>query len=145
MKKFLIAIAGACILFGCRPPLPQDSLSLLAPNGNVAIVQVERADTVEARERGLMYRDVLAPDTGMFFVFDDSDVRYFWMKNTRIPLDVLFFDTAGNWISTSSMQPCLTDPCPNYSSGKPAQYALEVPLGWGELHSVGPGWRLLLP
>lgn len=120
----------------------KQELVLQGPDAEISL-QVELADSEEERRAGLMFRESLDTDSGMLFVFDDTEVRYFWMKNTLIPLDVLFFDDERKWISTASMQPCKEEVCISYSSNGPARYALEVPLGWAAEHDVGPGWSLL--
>lgn len=91
---------------------------------------VEIAATPAARQRGLMYRRHLAPDHGMWFVFQDDALRVFWMKNTLIALDILFFDSSRHLVSMQlNVPPCHHDPCPLYSSQQSARYALEVPAG----------------
>ncbi len=99
------------------------------PNSEVT-VSVEIADTPATREQGLMGRESLPEKTGMLFIMDQSQVLNFWMKNTLIPLDILFFDEQLRFVSAASMTPCTTDPCHVYSSGGSALYALEVPMGF---------------
>ena len=104
----------------------------------------EIADEPEARTHGLMFRESLGQEAGMLFVFDEEIPLSFWMKNTLIPLDVLYFDAEGNFISSATMVPCMGDPCSTYASLSPARYALEVNAGFVENHVVGEGWKLLL-
>jgi len=97
---------------------------------------VEIADTDAARERGLMFRTHLATGHGMLFVYPDAQPRYFWMKNTLIPLDILFFDARHRLINVSvDTPPCKADPCPTYASATPAKYVLE--LNAGAVNSLG--------
>ena len=97
---------------------------------------VEIADTEAAREHGLMERTQMDPDHGMLFVFDDDAPRAFWMKNTKIPLDMLFFDAERRLLSVQhDVPPCTADPCPAYSSGAPARYVLE--LNGGRARALG--------
>ena len=83
-----------------------------------------------ARERGLMHRTVLEADHSMLFVFADDAPRAFWMKNTLIPLDILYFDAERKLASMQlNAQPCKGDPCALYPSEGSARYVLEVPAG----------------
>jgi uncharacterized membrane protein (UPF0127 family) len=66
----------------------------------------EAADTAKEREKGLMGRSSLAENMGMFFAFKDPQVMQFWMKNTLIPLEILFFDAEGNFVNVATMEPC---------------------------------------
>jgi len=145
-KKFMLVVA-VLLCVGCTTQTPIKNslpeLILESPAQTRVSVQIEIADTDESRENGLMFRTNLGENSGMLFVFEDSSIRYFWMKNTLIPLDGLFFDESGMWVSTVSMQPCVSDPCTSYGSISPAKYALEVPLGWAEKNGVGPGWKLV--
>lgn len=85
-------------------------------------------DTESKRQEGLM--SVSASDVGdnqgMLFAFPDSQVRYFWMKNTGLPLDIAYLDSSGKVVSISQMQPFSLDAI---SSTVPAQYAIEVKQG----------------
>jgi uncharacterized protein len=92
---------------------------------------VEIADTDAAREQGLMYRERMAPGHGMLFVHERQQPLAYWMKNTLIPLDILFFDNQRRLVSQQrDVPPCsLGDACPPYPSGAPARYVLELNAG----------------
>jgi len=99
-------------------------------------VRVEIAADEELRNRGLMHRDSLGRDDGMLFSYPDERRRSFWMKDTRIPLDIAFADTKGKILRIASMKPFVTKPTPSLF---PARYALEMNQGWFEAHAVEPG------
>ncbi|MCG6956481.1 MAG: DUF192 domain-containing protein [Gemmatimonadetes bacterium] len=101
-------------------------------------VVAEVARTQEAREQGLMYRQELPDGTGMLFVFDDMEVRSFWMENTYVPLDIAFLDASYTVVSIDHMAPLTTD---SHDSAGPAMFALEVPEGWFAAHGVKRGDR----
>jgi len=101
---------------------------------------VEIADTEPARERGLMFRESMPPDHGMLFLFDDSTERTFWMKNCRMPLDILYFDEKYKLVSVQQRVPaCRSDPCPVYPSAGAAKYVLELNAGTTDKLGVKPG------
>ena len=75
----------------------------------------------------------------MLFVFEDSKIRSFWMKNTLIPLDIMFINSDYEIIDIQTMEPCLEDPCKNYISKQPAKYALEVNSGFAEDNEIQIG------
>ncbi len=107
-----------------------------------ATVNIEIADSPEEREKGLMNRSKMESDTGMLFAFPEPQMMAFWMKNTLIPLEILYFDKDGNFINSLAMEPCTKDPCPQYKAAAQAQYALEVNPGFREKNEIGTGWRL---
>ncbi|HJT99549.1 MAG TPA: DUF192 domain-containing protein [Rhodanobacteraceae bacterium] len=91
---------------------------------------IELAEDDAARAHGLMDRTSMDADHGMLFVFQDDAPRAFWMKNTKIPLDMIFFDADLKLVSVQhNVPPCVSDPCPAYSSGAPARYVLELNAG----------------
>ena len=91
-------------------------------------------------QRGLMYRRFLAPEAGMLFLMPDEDDHYFWMKNTLIPLDIVFI-SADKTVAgiLENMQPHDTR---SQGVGKRSIYVLEVNAGWTRAHGVGPGTRI---
>lgn len=95
---------------------------------------VEVADNEAERERGLMFRDELPAGHGMLFIHEEEAPLAYWMKNTRIPLDILFFDRARHLVSQQrDVPPCdLGDRCPPYPSDAPAIYVLELNAGEAE-------------
>ncbi len=91
---------------------------------------VEVMDDPGERALGLMYRRSMEDDHGMLFIFEDQAPRAFWMKNTRIPLDIIYFDRKLSLVSIQhNVPPCRTPKCPSYPSTGPAQYVLEVNAG----------------
>jgi len=93
--------------------------------------QVEIADNDAERARGLMFRDELPADHGMLFIHDEEGPQSYWMKNTRIPLDILYFDNDRKLVSQQrDVPPCSAgDQCPPYPSEAPARYVLELNAG----------------
>ncbi len=93
----------------------------------VVLLDVELAQTEDQRARGLMRRRSLARNAGMLFLFDEQSRGGFWMKNTRIPLDILYLDEGGQVVSIHRMKPY--DTKTNTVSARPAQYAIELNAG----------------
>jgi uncharacterized membrane protein (UPF0127 family) len=85
----------------------------------------ELALTSAQQQRGLMFRRK-APADGMLFVFPRPTSGGFWMKNTLVPLTIVFFDTAGKSVRRLTMRPCREDPCAIYDPGREYRYALEL-------------------
>lgn len=92
---------------------------------------VEVADDDAERARGLMFRDSLAEGHGMLFIHDREERQAYWMKNTRIPLDILYFDASLQLVTQQrNVPPCSAgDRCPPYPSRAPALYVLELNAG----------------
>ncbi len=106
---------------------------------------VEIADSSEEHELGLMFRDSMPADHGMIFIFPDEAPRSFWMKNTRIPLDIMYFDRDLKMVSISAdTPPCRVARCPSYPSIAPAKYVLELNGGLAASLGVGVGDTLTL-
>ena len=101
---------------------------------------VELAETQEKQALGLMFRDSMPADHGMLFIFPAQGLRSFWMKNTRIPLDIIYFDEELKLVSIAeNAQPCRTRRCPNYPSEGPAKYVLELNAGKAAELDLRPG------
>lgn len=101
------------------------------PGGSV--IEAEIADTPKKRAEGLMYRERLAKDRGMLFTFGQAQPWTFWMKNTKIPLDIIWMNDQKQIIHIAHNVPICTrtdDSCPQYQPNDPALYVLE--LGGGE-------------
>ena len=97
------------------------------------IIQAEVANTMKKRAEGLMYREYLPKDRGMLFTFDQAQAWTFWMKNTRIPLDIIWMNEKKQIIHIARNVPTCTrtdDGCPQYRPNDLAMYVLE--LGGGE-------------
>ena len=100
-------------------------------------IQVEVADTDAKRELGLMFRESLAKDRGMLFIFDRQAIYRFWMKNCRIALDMIWLDQNKRIVSfTSNAPPCTGDPCPTYQSDEKALYVIETVAGFSNEHGL---------
>ncbi len=130
-------LALTLILAAAAPPRPICTL----PDGS--IIRLELAVTDQEREMGLMFRDALPEDTGMLFIFDTEARWPFWMKNTFIPLDLVWLDGAGVITDLrTNVQPCRRDPCPSYAPRAPARAVLELNAGIAAVHSLTIGQKL---
>jgi len=95
-------------------------------------LELEVARTPNERVEGLMHRDSLSEDSGMLFVFGDVGKYSFWMKNTLIPLDMIWLDEDGRVVHVEHAVPCEMDPCETYVSDVEAFYVLETNAGFVE-------------
>jgi uncharacterized membrane protein (UPF0127 family) len=100
-------------------------------------VPVEVMRTREELVRGLMWRDDLAADAGMLFVFDRPAPRTFWMKNTPLPLDILFIDERSHVLNVAESTTPYSE-TPIRSAG-PARFVLEVNAGFARRHGIRAG------
>jgi uncharacterized membrane protein (UPF0127 family) len=140
-------VALALVALGCRAPSPSPGppdarafrprVTIESPSGRSSPVDVEVARTPAEVERGLMFRRELAPDAGMIFVFDDESEHVFWMKNTFIPLDMIFIGAGDAVVGVvENAEPQTTTPRTVY---RKSRYVLEVNGGWSAAHGVKPG------
>jgi hypothetical protein len=91
---------------------------------------VELAITQEEKMLGLMFRKSLARNRGMLFVFKEEEMSSFWMKNTLIPLDIIWINENKEAVFISeNTQPCKEDFCPSIAPDKKAKYVLEINSG----------------
>ena len=93
-------------------------------------IKIEIADNDLGRAKGLMFRESLCENCGMLFIFDENSEKNFWMKNTLIPLDIIFIDEKFLITKIEKAEPCKKGECGIYSgTGK---YVLEVNQGFSE-------------
>ena len=105
---------------------------------------IEIADDDAERARGLMFRDEMPADHGMLFIHEREEPRAYWMKNTHIPLDILYFDDKRRLVSVQrDVPPCsMGDQCPPYPSEGSALYVLELNAGTADTLGVAAGDEL---
>ena len=110
------------------------------------VLTIEIAATPDEKSWGLMGRRTLGENQGMLFVFPDQAVHDVWMKNTYLPLDVVFLSADGHIVSIlENLQPCLHEPCEIYSPQVAANFMLELNAGFSHLHQLQIGQALRLP
>ena len=138
---------GLAVLFGLTAlmTVPVRALDMARVTVGPATFQVEMAQTPEERERGLMFRRKLPQDRGMLFVQSPGPAA-FWMKNTYIPLDLLYFDADGQLLQIEAgAPPCATPSCPIYPSDTTTvRYILEINAGEAAQRGIRVGDRLRL-
>ncbi len=106
-------------------------------NEVIAVIDIEVADDDAAREQGLMYRDSMAENAGMLFLMGIEELQAFWMKNTILPLDIMFVDSERRIVSIHrNCKPYSLDQIP---SGKPAIFVVEVNAGYTEKYGIKVG------
>jgi hypothetical protein len=122
-------------------PTPVTGPRAVLPSG--AVYRVELALTPEEKAQGLMYRESLPPQTGMLFLFSDEAPHRFYMKNTMIPLDMIWMNESGEVLFVSeNTPPCKADPCPSYGPETPAALVLEIAGGMAEKEGVRVGAKI---
>ena len=147
MKSSLVLmLALAC---GQRTPAPNPATTATSASSasepriilpDNAVITVEVASDDATREQGLMYRDHLADDRGMVFLFPQAGEYPFWMKNTLIPLDMIWMDREHRIVHIAhDVPPCKADPCPNYPPKAQASSVLELAAGVAAKHHLADG------
>lgn len=127
------ALAAGPVFAACAP----DAVDLRWPGGGQARFSVEIADTDTTREQGLMFRETLASSAGMLFIFDAPEHARFWMKNTLIPLDLVFADSQGR-VTVVHPDAVPGDLTP-INGGEGVLYVLEIKGGLAALLGIVPG------
>lgn len=146
--KFMSFLIGPCLFFALhasavvRPNFEKVKIKIGSKN-----LEVELADTPEKNSFGLMYQKSLKENDGMLFVFQREQILSFWMKNTFVDLSLAYIDSNFRVIdfhdmkaSKSEMQTDFT----TYQSRNPAQYALEMRLGWFKKNGIKVGDKLII-
>lgn len=108
-------------------------------------VQLEVATDDATRAQGLMFRESLPAGRGMLFLFRESTTHPFWMKNTLIPLDMIWMDAEGRVVEIEkNVPPCQVENCPSFGGKYPSSYVLELAAGEAEKHNVTVGSTIRL-
>ena len=142
MRALFAALFVLVFLTGCSPGdegHPATSVVIDTPNGPVKFT-VEIAADKPSREKGLMFRTKLAPDAGMLFDFREEGLQVFWMKNTPLPLDMLFIRADGTISSIAEdTVPYSEEPIP---SSEPVRAVLEINGGRARALGIEPGEKV---
>jgi uncharacterized membrane protein (UPF0127 family) len=131
MRLFLLMLAVA--------PAFAQAPQIIQLSAGMHLIRAEVAADMGTRSRGLMFRQSLAPNAGMVFVFDEASLHCMWMKNTLIPLSVAFLDERGTIINIENMAPQTEE---THCAARPARYALEMDRGWFATRGIKPGTKL---
>ncbi len=123
------------------PPSAGKKMVIVLPGGEK--VEASRADTTDARERGLMGNPRLNLNEGMLFLFEMDELHMMWMKNMRIAVDMIWLNNQKEIIEIArAVPPCQGDPCPIYGPALPSRYVLELQEGAAGSFHLKKGMRL---
>lgn len=127
----ILLVLFVLFLVGCsqRPSVEFDQVR----------VDVEIADEPTEQEQGLQGREHLCATCGMLFVFNTQELHRFWMKETIIPLDMIFIGDRMRVVDIHTAQPCIEEICPVYTPSQEAKYVLEVNAGFAEAYGLSLG------
>ena len=140
----ILALASLMVPAGCnsRAATTEPSPLIVAIQLGSKTYQCEVAADDASRQQGLMHRKSMPEDHGMIFVFGYEQVLYFWMKNTLIPLDIVYLNRDGKVVAVRQMKPLDET---GIGSKDPAQYAIELNAGQAEKSGVKEGDIIHLP
>jgi len=120
----------------------EGELSFLKSDSSLIVkIDIEIADDDLQREKGLMYRKQMDMLTGMLFIFEDEDYRSFWMKNTFLPLDIIYLDAGRRIVRIHENTPPQSQQ--SIPSDHPARYVVEVIAGFTALYEIKLGDRMV--
>lgn len=112
-------------------------MTFLSEGKTISKIDIEIAENEAEQSKGLMYRPYMPDSVGMLFVFQDSKPLGFWMKNTQIPLDIIYVDSNRKIVSIQkNAKPYSEENLPSLS---PAQYVVEVNAGYVDQHGIAVG------
>ena len=140
---FFILLSFPCLTFAGNDPPQSGLIPITIPGG--AVIHAELANTPQKRAEGLMYREHLGDDRGMLFTFLQAQAWVFWMKNTKIPLDLIWINEKKQIIHMEQNVPICTrtdDSCPQYRPNEGALYVLELAAGRAEKLKLQRGSKL---
>lgn len=146
-KKFGIILLIFLLAFiaNCARIPDKFQKEIFIDNGeNLIKINAEIADDKEERMKGLMFRTKLEENSGMLFIFENESYQTFWMKNTLIPLDIIFINEDFEIVDVQYAVSCVRDQCKTYESSKPAKYVLEVNGNFTAKNHIGIGNKIIL-
>jgi uncharacterized membrane protein (UPF0127 family) len=130
----LFAVSTLGVFASCEA---QPKVTIRTQTGQSLVFQVEVADTPSKRSFGLQYRKELAAERGMIFLFPSEEQQSFWMKNTPIPLDMIFINSGRKIVGiVEQTTPFSLD---SRSVPAPSQFVLEINGGMARRHGIRPG------
>ncbi|QDL54054.1 DUF192 domain-containing protein [Rhodoferax aquaticus] len=142
MKNIAIAVLALTSLWATTAQA-QNQAQMDLPRTKIAagmhLIDAQVASTPKQQEIGLMFRKEMPVHEGMLFVFSESAVKCFWMKNTDLPLTAAFVADDGTIVTLADMKPQTTD---SHCSKKPVRYVLEMNLGWFAKKGIKEGFKL---
>lgn len=153
-KNLMLVVAGVCLMTACKSEPEHESIEtapiefkkegellLVKPQGDtIQQLDIEIADNSYEQETGLMYRKEMKEDRGMLFVYDQAAMHNFYMKNTYIPLDIIFFGSDSTAVSYKENAEPLDESL--IPSQKPAQFILEINAGLVEKWNIELGDKI---
>jgi len=140
---FILLLSFPCCTLAANDQAPPGLIPITIPGGT--IIHAELADTPQQHAEGLMYREHLDADRGMLFIFLQAQAWTFWMKNTKIPLDIIWMNEKKQIIHMEQNVPICTrtdDSCPQYRPNEGALYVLELAGGRTESLKLQRGSKL---
>lgn len=145
MFKLISTILFISLLSACnnnkqeisQSPLCKEDIVIFSINNK--LLKTEISCSIEKRALGLMNRDELEQNSGMLFLFSNSDIHPFWMKNTKIPLSIAYIDENWKIVDIKDMKPF--DETPVFSN-QPSLYALETNKNWFEINNIKIGEQI---
>lgn len=141
MKTLLFRLTVGALLgaaFSSAAMAQNQQFGITQLSAGMHLIKAEVAANDPQRQQGLMFREKMASNAGMVFVFDALATQCMWMKNTFLPLSVAFIDAEGRIVNIEDMQARTLD---SHCSTKavPVRYALEMNLGWFKQKNIKPG------
>lgn len=138
LPAFVFVVIGLAMFYSQKSAAQKNLVARVCFSSNCFSVQIAKTQT--EREKGLMFVQKMEKNSGMLFVFEKEDIYSFWMKNTPIPLDMIWLDKNGKVVFIKeNAEPCKNSYCPIISSDKKAKYVLEINAGLCEKYNIKPG------
>ncbi|MFP4567337.1 MAG: DUF192 domain-containing protein [Candidatus Woesearchaeota archaeon] len=106
--------------------------------------KIDLAQTEQEQRQGLMNIESMPENKGMLFIFEDEKKQAFWMKNTLIPLDIIWINSNYEIIHIETAEPCTSEPCKIYTPTENAKYVLEINAGLTEQKNIELGMKTKL-